>query len=352
MAEASNFLIGANDEHGMNPPTAGKRTPIMPYIGRSFYENEFNRQAKNYFIEACLRCGFNVFNVNPETTDTPISTRVVRVNRAGLSLVVTFAYNAYGTGTSFNSTQGIEVYYSAFNPYPAQSRNLSQIIFDTLVRNTGRPGRFVGSLSVGMTSNVNCPASLIEAGFMTNFTEAKLMLNPRFTKNVGESTCQAVCQYLDVQYIEPSNLSAYPTLRQGSRGNGVVMLQYMLNRYGYNLATDGVFGAGTMRAVMNFQANNNLSQDGIVGRNTWSALANLDPTSKTLRQGSKQSAVLYLQYLLLSFLYPITSLDGSFGPETLRAVQAFQTENGLTADGVVGPQTWRALTTSTGRPLP
>ena len=43
MALASSFLIAANDEHGLNPPTAGKRTPIMPYINRSFYENEFNR---------------------------------------------------------------------------------------------------------------------------------------------------------------------------------------------------------------------------------------------------------------------------------------------------------------------
>ena len=46
MANASEFLIAANDEHGLNPPTAGKRTPIMPYINRSFYENEFNKLAK------------------------------------------------------------------------------------------------------------------------------------------------------------------------------------------------------------------------------------------------------------------------------------------------------------------
>ena len=65
MAVASNFLIGANDEHGINPPTVGKRTPIMPYIGRSFYENEFNRQAKIDFMLACLRCGFNVYDVHP-----------------------------------------------------------------------------------------------------------------------------------------------------------------------------------------------------------------------------------------------------------------------------------------------
>ena len=36
--------------------------------------------------------------------------------------------------------------------------------------------------------------------------------------------------------------------------------------------------------------------------------------------------------LLLSYLYPITSLDGIFGGETERAVRAFQTENNLASD--------------------
>ena len=39
--DASDFLIAGNDEHGVNPPTPGKRTPIMPYINRAIYENEF-----------------------------------------------------------------------------------------------------------------------------------------------------------------------------------------------------------------------------------------------------------------------------------------------------------------------
>ncbi len=81
MANPQSFYIGGNDEHGINPPTVGKRTPIMPYINRSFYENEFNRPAKYYFLIACLRSGFNVFDVKPEFTDTSISQRVTRVNR-------------------------------------------------------------------------------------------------------------------------------------------------------------------------------------------------------------------------------------------------------------------------------
>lgn len=349
MANASNFLIGANDEHGLNPPTLGKRTPTMPYIGRSFYENEFNRQAKYAFILACLRCGFRVYDVHPEVQDISVSTRVVRTNRAGVSLVVTFAYNASGDGAQFDNAQGIEVYYSPYNSYSNQSRVLSQDVYNKVVEFTGRPGRKVGTLSVGMLSNVRCPATLIEAGFMTNFNEAKLMLNPTFVLNVGEGACAGVCEYLGVTYVERS-IANYPVIRQGSRGNFVSILQYLLNMYGFNLTIDGIFGAGTARAVQQFQTNNNLTTDGIVGRQTWQALLNLNPSSVVLRRGSRASAVMYLQRLLLSYLYPITSLDGVFGAETERAVKAFQTENGLTADGIVGGATWRALFNSAGRP--
>lgn len=348
MANASDFLIGANDEHGLNPPTAGKRTPVLPYINRSFYENEFNSRAKLQFILACLRCGFRVLDLKPEQQDVSISTRITRARRAGVNLLVTFAYNAAGNGNVFSSAQGLEVYYSPYNPFANESRLLSQDVYNNILKNTGRQGRFVGRLSVGVLSNVNFPSTLIEAGFMTNFNEAKLMLNPNFILANGEGACQGVCEYLNVPYIA-RELGNYPTIRRNYRGSFVTILQYLLNNYGFNLSTDGIFGTNTYNAVVAFQRNNNLAQDGIVGANTWRALLNLDPTAQTLRTGSRSSAVLFLQQLLLSYLYPITNLDGIFEQETERAVRAFQTENGLTVDGIVGANTWRALLSSNGR---
>lgn len=340
MANASDFLIGANDEHGQNPPTLGKRSPILPYINRSFYENEFNRQAKNYFIEACLRTGFRVYDVKPEINDISISTRIVRIRSQNLSLLVTFAYNASGSGLTFNSGEGFEVFYSTRNPYPTKSKQLSENIYIRIVQNTDRKGRGVNTLNVSVLSNVKCTSTLIESGFMTNFYEAKLMLDPDYELAIGESACQGVCDFLSVAYVPRNNLASYRTLRIGSEGNQVVLLQYLLNQYRYNLVTDGDFGTKTYNAVLDFQKNNGLVADGIVGRNTWTALLNLNPTSKVLRIGDKDSAVLYLQQKLLSKLYPITSLDGDFGPETQRAVIAFQTENGLVPDGIVGKNTW------------
>ena len=41
--------------------------------------------------------------------------------------------------------------------------------------------------------------------------------------------------------------------------------------------------------------------------------------------------------------YPPGRIDGLFGPETWRAVAAFQTSRGLRVDGVVGSRTWAAL---------
>ena len=36
-------------------------------------------------------------------------------------------------------------------------------------------------------------------------------------------------------------------------------------------------------------------------------------------------------------------VDGSIGPKTKKAIEAFQTQNGLTADGKVGAKTWAKL---------
>ena len=143
-----------------------------------------------------------------------------------------------------------------------------------------------------------------------------------------------------------------PTVRSGSSGQTVELLQCLLNgQTSSTLVADGRFDPITDSAVRAFQRANGLLVDGIVGRQTWTALlrgqAATPPAAappavpagvrRTVRRGSTGADVRLLQERLN------IAVDGIFGPITESAVRAFQRANGLQVDGIVGPATWAAL---------
>lgn len=73
-------------------------------------------------------------------------------------------------------------------------------------------------------------------------------------------------------------------------------------------------------------------------------------TRPTLRQGSRGEDVRFLQERLKDLGYDPGPVDGIFGPRTGQAVRDFQAAQRLTVDGIVGQQTWEALTQ--GNPTP
>jgi peptidoglycan hydrolase-like protein with peptidoglycan-binding domain len=63
------------------------------------------------------------------------------------------------------------------------------------------------------------------------------------------------------------------TLRRGSRGPSVEILQTKLNDAGFGpLKVDGIFGPLTQKSVRAFQREKRLAPDGVVGRKTWGKL--------------------------------------------------------------------------------
>ncbi|SHI52177.1 Cell wall-associated hydrolase, NlpC family [Desulfosporosinus lacus DSM 15449] len=67
----------------------------------------------------------------------------------------------------------------------------------------------------------------------------------------------------------------------------------------------------------------------------------------TLKAGSTGSEIIMLQSELQSLNYDVGPVDGIFGSKTKAAVQAFQRDNNLLVDGIVGPQTQEALKKAT-----
>ena len=151
------------------------------------------------------------------------------------------------------------------------------------------------------------------------------------------------------------------SLSLGMTGNDVYALQERLIELRYLTGVaDGVFGAETQSALIEFQKNNGLTADGTAGASTLKKLsgsckaatkATPSPApSSALREGNSGEAVYILQARLFELGYYSGRIDGRFGEETTEAVKAFQRANGLTADGVVGSGTQKKLDSGTAVP--
>ena len=130
----------------------------------------------------------------------------------------------------------------------------------------------------------------------------------------------------------------WPLEQEGSTGEDVKTVQYLVTAQGHSTGVDGVFGPLTKTAVEAFQSSRGLGADGTVGPQTWPQLI------IQVQQGSNGDAVRAVQSQIHSrgdgAQIPI---DGVFGPDTNDAVRAFQMLLGLSVDGIVGLQTWNHL---------
>ena len=147
-----------------------------------------------------------------------------------------------------------------------------------------------------------------------------------------------------------------PTIGPGATGDVVRRLERALRRTpDLGISVDGVFGPQVEAAVKFFQGASGLVIDGIVGPQTWNALPDGGPMP-VLSEGSSGAVVQSLQTLLTNGALDEwgtmpQGIDGIFGPHTKASVQAFQAWGGVTADGVVGDQTWSVSLHAAGATL-
>ncbi|MBW4678495.1 MAG: peptidoglycan-binding protein [Microcoleus vaginatus WJT46-NPBG5] len=136
-----------------------------------------------------------------------------------------------------------------------------------------------------------------------------------------------------------------PQLQLGCQGTAVMELQKLLKRWGvYRQTNTGIFDKTVEFAVKMFQFSVFLPEDGVVGPLTWQALATGTPVNMpVLEQGSSGQAVRTVQQVLWLRGDYNGVIDGHFGFLTHTAVCSFQRNFGLAVDGIVGQQTWNAL---------
>ena len=170
---------------------------------------------------------------------------------------------------------------------------------------------------------------------------------------------------------EPADSAAAPAPTAPADSELVRWVQSSLNLImGLRLPVDGVMGPDTRSALRSFQERAGLPADGIVGPDTERALADARARQPRETPGAPAAEsevsdvnvrpvdrrtpeyVRWLQEALNRVVGARLTVDGRSGPATRAAIRTFQQRHGLTADGVVGPQTERALVAAGAPPPP
>lgn len=106
-------------------------------------------------------------------------------------------------------------------------------------------------LDGGGSSQLICPT-----GKVVSSDNTPRIVHTLFWANLAEKKPEC-------PYAEPT-----ANVRAGSIGNGAKWTQWQLNRFGYGLNVDGIFGAKSVAALKYFQSNHKLTADGISGKLT------------------------------------------------------------------------------------
>jgi hypothetical protein len=150
---------------------------------------------------------------------------------------------------------------------------------------------------------------------------------------------QAATKWYSVYYASVSNAEALVNMLAA---HGIARSSYKLWTAHYT-GVEHLCGAGcgypAVHADGTQYASNNSFDTSLLADDFFGAVR---PEDTVLNSGATGSAVTALQQRLNAWGAKLV-VDSDFGPATLAAVKAFQSNHGLAVDGVVGPATWAQL---------
>lgn len=146
-----------------------------------------------------------------------------------------------------------------------------------------------------------------------------------------------------VNGIPSEDVKPTPTPQPSGNDKIKQVQEWLNNNYGTGIAIDGLYGPATKKALVkalqtefNRQFGSGLVIDGIFGNATKNACRNI-------RQGMSGNITKTIQGMLICRGYNTNGFDGIYGSGTANAVKQFQKDNGLSADSIVGKNTFSKL---------
>ncbi|PAX52825.1 N-acetylmuramoyl-L-alanine amidase [Brunnivagina elsteri] len=252
-----------------------------------------------------------------------LSRRCDKANDTKVDLFVSIHFNAFN-----QRANGTEIFATG-----EKGRKAAKPVLDEIVK----LGFFNRGIKNGshlfVLRNTKMPAILIESCFIDSQKDMTLFNSEAIANGIvkgltGQLPKAPVVPVPD----EESNIDTT-----------VLRLQRALNRLkitdqdGKVLIEDNTIDVQTKKALERFQRIAEIQVTGIAGNTTWQAI-NQILAKRIIRPKHAGGPVMrYLQHRMG------VEIDGVYGSETEDAVKRFQRQNGLLADGIVGPVSWQKL---------
>lgn len=300
-----------------------------------------DRKVKNLVIAKLQALGHTVHDCTDDdgrTQSANLANIVRRCNANAVDLDVSIHFNAGARDTGGNGkTTGTEVLvYSKTTAAAPYATAICAAISALGFKNRGvkeRPDLYV-------LKHTKAPALLVECCFVDDADDVALYDADQMAAAIVRGiTGQAVTGGTPAQEsapatpAEPEQPDTYPA-----------QFQAWLNAdYAAGLTVDGLWGPKTrawaikaLQSELNAQFGKGLAVDGVWGPKTQAACVNV-------RQGASGNLTRLIQGTLYCRGCDPKGFDGIFGSGCSAAVKFFQEAFGLTADGIVGKNTWERL---------
>ncbi|MGC8971979.1 MAG: N-acetylmuramoyl-L-alanine amidase [bacterium] len=125
---------------------------------------------------------------NPKNSKDELNARVIIVNNHASAVLVSVHCNS-----AYSSIPGgIEVFY-----YRDEDKTFAEAVCNSLVDVTGRYNRGVKKAEFFLLKNTNIPAILVEALFISNPIEEKLLMDPLYRRKIAGGIVTGILGYLE-----------------------------------------------------------------------------------------------------------------------------------------------------------
>ena len=295
-----------------------------------------DRKVKDLVISKLRSLGHTVYDCTDDagaSQSANLANIVAKCNAHGADLDVSIHFNAGAGDTGGNGkTTGTEVLvYATSSAATSYATAICGAIAALGFKDRGVKVR----TDLYVLKHTKAPALLVECCFVDDADDVALY--------DADAMAAAIVQGITGQAVTGGGQAQQTDDATNAQSCSAQFQSWLNAGYSAGLTVDGLWGPKTRKAAtaalqaeLNAQFSKGLTVDGIWGSKTRAACVNV-------KQGARGNLTRIIQGVLYCRGYDPKGFDGIFGSGCAAAVKFCQRSKGLSADGIVGKDTWERL---------